>query len=162
MSYYCQRLPDKLYYEDYFSLEHLIEEAYRVFLNDLFNYKVVFNAKPVHFFENPIRDGFEQGFYHCTTTKSDMKKGRTHDVNRLERIPWIKPILENVNCELSCCDGFMVWTEPLSNKTHIYMDSERYLIVLIEKENVYDFITAFYVEGTSQHKKLMNRYYKHG
>jgi hypothetical protein len=159
---YCRRLPDRLYFEDYSSIERMIEDAHHIFGREIFNSKIIFNNKPVYFFETPIVAGYEQGFYHCTTTDSDMKAGRTLDVYRVERVPWIGPIIKNVDCELDCCDGFMIWIDPRKDKTHIYMDGERYLIVLEEKKNVYNFITAFYVERISQHRKLISKYNKYG
>lgn len=161
MSNYCIHVPDKLEYSDYSNIDDLVDFAYNIFLKDLYNGKLIYNDKPIYFFEKPIVDGLKQGFYHCTTTKSEMRLGRTHDVYRLERINWIKPIIENVNCTEKDCSGIISWVDAFTNKTHIYMPDKRYLIVLIEKNNVYDFITAFNVDGEPQHRKLMSSYVKH-
>ena len=47
-------------------------------------------------------------------------------------------------CGLSC---FVKYVEPYKNteRTHLFNEQERYLIILEERENYYLLITAFYI-----------------
>lgn len=157
MYYYCEILPDMLNYNNYNSPDDLLKKAYIIFKRDLYNQKIKLNSKPILFFENPVKNGFEQGFYHCTSNSSNQSPQRTIDIYRTQRINWIKPIIENFPCSHNCCDGPLTWIDSAKNYLHIYHHEERFLIVLNERDFVYDFITAFFVEKESQHRKLLKK-----
>ena len=158
MTVICIELPEKMDYSDYLNIEDLIADSHQYFLSDLYNEKIRFRGKNIFFFDSPIIEGYEQGFYHCTTSSSEMRSGRFHDVDRLERIVWIKSIIMNCDIGFPCSNDILYWIDPLSKKTHIYLYSEKYLIVLEEKETIYNFITSFYVDSIPQHKKLLRKY----
>lgn len=152
-------IPNKLDYDNYHNIEELIKHAYSVFKEDLYNCKLIYNKKPIYFFNTPFVNGYEQGFFHICTTKSEMNNKRGFDVFRLERVNWIKPIIDLLSQENQYSDEILIWVNNKTLKTHIYTHSLRYLIVLEEKKFVYNFITAFYINNQPQHKKLMKAYY---
>lgn len=160
MNSFCKHLPDQLDYSDFNSIDDLIEAAYNIFLDELFNMKVLYNSKPIFFFVHPINDGYKQGFYHCTTTKSNSNSRRIHDIYRLERVNWIKPIIENVDCREPRCSGVYNWCERTTGRHYLYMADFRYVIILEEKKNVFNFITSFYVNNESQHRKLISKFHQ--
>ena len=77
----------------------------------------------------PIRDGKEATFYHMTTTGKD-EENRTLEIDRSERIPWARPLIESeTHADLR------VWTERKKGETriHIWHHAEDYVVVISER-----------------------------
>ncbi|MEC9485835.1 MAG: hypothetical protein UMR38_08240 [Candidatus Izemoplasma sp.] len=159
---FCKLLPEPYDYHSYETEEEFMSDIYDYFQRTLFNNKIIFKTKPVFFFVRPLEEDREQGFYHITTY--GKKGSRTLDVYRATRINWIKPIIDNYNCTFKCCEGILNWVNPETKREHIYMVEDRFVIVLKEKRNVFELITAFYVpeSNTRQHKKYLEDYFKYG
>lgn len=73
-----------------------LEAAYSVFRADFIITRPQLGGLQIVCRRDPICDGKEAGFWHCTSEGSD-EDSRTPDLRRLERIRWIKPILEHAD-----------------------------------------------------------------
>src|SRR5579864_6331534 len=100
---------------------------------------------------DPIYDGKEAGFWHCTSV-GKTEDDRIPDLRRCERIEWLRAIIEN-------CDDTRVerWTtEKKGDCRHYLWFNEEYLISLGVRKNYWQLITAFCTEKEHSRKKLRN------
>lgn len=121
-----------------------------IYLGELTEGSLRFNNKKVSFKKHPIECDKEQTYFHLTTKSTN--KGiplseREPDLRRCERLHWIRPSLETDHVDLCGLSCFVKYVEPYKNteRTHLFNEQERYLIILEERENYYLLITAFYI-----------------
>lgn len=117
-----QWLPAKLNQDDYTTIESFKKAAYGYFLKDFIKSKPTINGKTIL--------ANDRIFEHIVTKGPEGK--RTLNYERCEHVPWIKPILENVNKEEVKC-----WTEESPEtvsleviKIALIFPTYAYLIVL--------------------------------
>src|SRR5262245_1290201 len=67
---------------------------YNIFHADFVVNKTQYCKKYVNF-SRTIENGKEKTFWHLTTREDRISKQRLTDFRRCERLPWLKPILEN-------------------------------------------------------------------
>jgi hypothetical protein len=83
----------------------------------------------------------EEGFWHVVTR--GRADDRLFDPARARCLPWIEPMLtENL-------DGLSRWADVHGSgatRLHFWMEAERYVVILQERENVASLVTAFFVE----------------
>ena len=134
---------------------------YDIFKNDILN-NLYLNGKKVELRES-IQEGQEkeEAFYHLTCTDYiGQTKYRYPDFNRSKRLKLIKPIIENVNncpnCNEQQCNGILLWKKPYKStyRYHLYLESQKYIVVIEERTSYYLLITAFYVHPSKEEHYL--------
>lgn len=175
MNIYCSWLPE----ESQINLNNLpseIDLAYNVFCNDFISSTPTFNGFPVRVRRYPEDKQKNRyfSFNHITTkdysrinnkNSSEYTK-REPDIRRIERIAWVRKIIEHPVCspKLDCnCEGIKTWYEEYKGtyRVNIMLESENFMIVL-EKENkdaeFYLLITAFYFNNDYEKNKRIKKY----
>ncbi len=121
--------------------QRYIDAVYAVFHRDLIASQPRFRGRWVHCRRDPIIDGKEAGFWHCTSEGKD-EVSRTPDLRRCERVAWIRATIENSN------DATIdIWVRDdgrRGRRVHIWYNEE-YLVVLGERKarSRYQLVTAF-------------------
>ncbi len=142
--------------------DEYLEEIYKIFYSDVIKKRLIYkNTLVRHTGENEYEDGKLILFWHII--QKEGEKERQPELRRMERIPWIKPITDNVNSPF-----IYIWREKRGHdfRDHILLDDKsenHYLIVISvrEKKNYTDYflITAF-PPGKNYLKNLFRRYKK--
>ncbi|MDP8220950.1 MAG: hypothetical protein P9X26_06370 [Candidatus Stygibacter frigidus] len=142
--------------------DSFLERIYRIFYTDIVQKRLIYKntlVRPAD--ENCFEDDKLKLFWHIIQKQGE--KERQPDLRRMERIPWIKPITDNIDSQY-----IYLWREKKGHelRDHILLDDKsyhHYLIVLSvrEKRNYTDYflITAFPPEKNYL-KNLLKRYKK--
>ncbi len=137
---------------------------YSIFRKDFIDSHPYFENKIVNIRKHPMEFDKEEAFFHITCQDYSKSNNRQPDLRRCERIRWVRAFIENYNkCSTSfcdSCDGVKIWSEPYGNteRTHLLLEEERYIVVLEKRNNYVLLITAFYFEHDHALKKKLNHY----
>ena len=137
----------------------LMETLYALFLRDFVQAPMYYNGNQIWFFPEKERDK-ELIFWHLVEREDPPKSGnRVADFRRSERLPWARPMLDNVgdtailNWDYEEGDGGI--------RTYVWLQDFDYLIVMKRYENGgRRLITAHYVDYESKRRKLLTKYGK--
>lgn len=152
-------LPEKIYLHNYANdWTCFMQAVYEVFKKDFIETRPNFRGKRLGLKRHPERDGKSATFWHMTTI-GEVESERELALERCQRIPWPRPIIEN-----STNTALKVWAEPIgtSRRIHIWLEVESYLVVLDDRREYILPWTAFYVEKEHQRKKYNKRWQKYG
>lgn len=169
----CNWLPS----ERNIDLNNLPEEtkkAYKIFCNDFVSSTPYFNGMPVKFRKYPIDEKTKRfyAFDHITTRDYEHLQGnstdltdRNPDIRRIERISWVRKIIEHPNCkpsEFCNCKGVLTWYEEYKKtyRVNLLLYDEYFMVVLEKRKNSdnYTLITAFYLENDMERKTRYKKY----
>src|SRR5206468_952563 len=115
-----------------------VDEVYAIFHRDLVASKPCYKGRPVTLRVDPRHDGKVWAFWHCISDGPDEAE-RIPDPRRLERIAWIRPLIEHVGQP-----GLDDWvTERGSDLRTCLWLAESYLVVLAHRAWHYRLITAY-------------------
>jgi hypothetical protein len=143
-----------------------ITGVYAVFCADFKVGPPLFRGTYVQF-DRRIKPGdtYEEGFWHLIQHSQREGAPRLPNLRSMERIPWCKPMVEN-----SRRPAVKTWDyeKKLGKiRTYIWLVNYKYVVVLehklMGKTKGTPFwgvilITAYYVEGDSSARSLLNRY----
>lgn len=126
-----------------------IDAVYTVFREDFVENQPQFEGRWVRFRRDPIFDGKEAGFWHCTS-EGPREDERTPDLRRCERIRWLRAVIEH-----STDERVDVWTSDRRGefRTTLWFNEE-YLIVLADRGRYWQLITAFVTDREHTRRKL--------
>lgn len=132
-----------------------IDAVHAAFQRDFVTSRPLFLGYPVGYRRDPIYDGKEAGFWHCTS-EGQNEDDRTPDFRRCERIGWVRAIIENANAP-----GIDMWSKRHSGETRtLIWYREEFLIVLALRSNrttrseYYQLITAYCTMEVHRRRKL--------
>lgn len=122
-----------------------------------------FIQNPTHYlgqrigFEKIIEEGKEKAFWHITTREDKESGERFTDLRRCERLPWLKPILENagnpeiLSWEYTEGDGVI--------KVYVWLKDYDYVAIMKKtRKGFLILLTAFWVEHEYMKRALMKKY----
>lgn len=94
--------------------------------------------------------------YNHLTTKGDMDScARLPDLRRYECIYILKDMLVNTSC--NNCSNYYVWEkEEKYLKEKIFCPKTGYLIILLKRNSIYKFVSAYFISSTLKKQKLIN------
>lgn len=148
-------LPEKIILDDYQGDWQKFENAvYQAFYNDFVLTKPIYRNIRLGLKKNPLIDGKEYTFYHFITEgKNENQRIQMED--RMERIRWPKPIIEN-----SYDQSLLVWKNKRGNETRILLwhQQSEYLVVLSERTGYILPWTAYPVTENNRKNKLRKEY----
>ncbi len=100
--------------------------------------------------------GRSEGFIHLSTCTDFATGQRFFDALRSERIPWIKPTIDNV----ADTQNIKIWEirKKGKQKVNILIENERYHIVLTRYKKVFNLTTAYYVDQNHSLRKLLKEH----
>jgi hypothetical protein len=158
----CDWLPPLVLQDSNTSNEEYLDLLYFIFSNDFIDSHPIFDNKIVKIRFHPRVDNREQAFYHVTTCGDST---RELDIDRCERIRWIRAFIEHASCHkatCSDCNGMKMWSEPYHGNARIkiFLSEERYLVVLEKRTRYVLLITAYYVSYDHSLAKLEKSYAK--
>lgn len=141
-----------------------IDAVYAVFVRDFVTTIPQFKGKKV-LFDRATEEGRPRTFNHITTEEDHASKQRVLSLRRCERIGWIKSILENADDP-----AVLVWEKEQKTskgravRTYLYLEQEKFLVIVEELSHGHYLITAIYVDLPHQHRKHLKAYaaYKKG
>lgn len=157
-------LPDLICLEDYGNDWSPYEQAiYQIFKTDFIDTSPIFEGKNVHIRKHPMEFGKEEAYFHVTCQDYTKNGERIPDLRRCERIKWIKAFIENTSCDSYSCDecsGIKIWSEPYKNasRVHIFLEEQRYMVVLEVRERYVLLVTAFYLQYDHALRKQVKHY----
>lgn len=137
-------------------LQDLIEAAYKVFKKDFLTDPLPQHKGKIVICNNSIgKEGKESGFWHLI--EHDFRKigVRTVDIRSAEKLPWLKPIIENYNKPEVIC-----WEikENGEIKTYIWLKKFEYVAVLSNQKNSYFLKTASHINYNHYRRLLEKKY----
>lgn len=128
---------------------------YKIFHSDFFISKT-------NHYETPVRvsrkkeDGKELTFWHITTRTNESSE-RLPDHRRCERLPWLKPMLEQ-----SSHPDVLAWESTEGDgtlKTYVWLKDHDYIAIMkTTKKGHLMLITAYWVEYENTKRKLLKKY----
>lgn len=125
---------------------------YVYFIRDLLSAQIMFNGKPLRF-RRGMEDGKVKPFWHITS-KNEDNGDRLPDFRRIERMPWIRAIIENVNTpEVQSWQ----YEEQSEIRTYLWLREHDYVVILSDAPHSVFLVTAFYVEGN--YRRSLERKY---
>ena len=137
----------------------LMESLYALFLRDFVHAPVHYEGHMVWFFPEKERNK-ELIFWHLVEREDPPNSGnRVADFRRSERLPWARPMLENLgqpeilNWDYEEGDGGI--------RTYVWLKDFDYLIVMKRyRDGRRRLITAHYLDYESKRKSLAKKYDK--
>lgn len=148
-------LPDKILLENFNGDWVQFENAvYEVFCKDFVYSQPIYNGTKLGLKKHPLKDGKEYTFWHFISSGED-EQNRLHDIERMERISWPKPIIES-----SEDSNILVWQNKRNNETRIllWLQNQDYLVVLAERKGYILPWTAYLVKEKNRKAKLQKEY----
>ncbi len=115
---------------DYPNVVALEVAAYAIFQRDWAK-RLVFRGDEVRVHCHPHRANADRWhtYWHCVTEGELEERRTTPIVDRLERVPWSRPVIEN---EADGMSGIKVWANIRGRDQHvcIWLEPQNYLVVL--------------------------------
>lgn len=127
-------------------------KMYGIFLNDISKNPLIINGKAVKYNSNPsthpICRGKAKAFEHIITRESKIAGKRNFDVERANKIHWIRPIIENAaDFRIKY---FEKVNDDLINQQFYWFDEKDCIIILREINPDLLLITSFSVDFENQ------------
>ena len=117
-----------------------------------------FRLERVHVIRRPHPARSDRGYtyWHAVTKGQSESKRTTPETERLERIPWARPVIENEDCPHS---SIKVWSNRRGSSTHIciWFDRINYLIVL--KQLTVNYLLKTTYSPQSRRRQQLHREY---
>lgn len=129
---------------------------YRIFCTDFIDSKTHFCEKHVSI-PKDLEDGKHKTFWHVTTRDDKGSGQRLPDLRRCERLPWLKPLLENPTKPEVLAWEFM--EDDGSVNIYVWLKDQDYIAIIKKTKKGYLILrTAYWVEYGNTKKKLMKKY----
>lgn len=158
-------LPELVPCQDWGRWKEYENELYAIFKSDFIDDSPSYENKPVRIRKHPMEHDREEAFWHVTCCDFAKDNDRKPDINRCERIRWIRSFIENSNCnDPFCeeCDGMLVWStifpKTKSPRVKILLEEERYVVIVEVRKEYCLLITAFYIDQDHRLRKLRGEY----
>jgi hypothetical protein len=125
-----------------------------VFRNDFVDNKPLYKGERLALKIHPITNGREKTYYHLTHEGVE-EDNRVPNMERMERIGFPKPIIEN-----SENSNVLVWRNKRGTNERILIlyEDENYLVVLEDRKNYLLFWTAYYIRYNNKIRRLKKEY----
>ena len=157
MTINCKWLP-KENTLDLNEFEKEIDKAYEEFEHDFIKSFPIFDGLPVRvrrYPEDELKHRYS-AFNHITTRDYNHINGknssnydnREPDIRRIERITWVRKLIEHPNCrpqEICNCKGTFAWFVDYKGKkrANILHYTEMFMVVLEKRKDFYLLVTSF-------------------
>ncbi len=145
-------LAPELCYADYGGdWQGFLEQVYVAFERDFKETRPVFRSLPVVIDTRRGPDGREEAFWHLTSRKPMASAEREMDIPRSERVPWVRPIIENAEDR-----AVSSWRNKRKGETRwlLWVEELDYLVVLAKKRRVFVLVTAYPTDREHTRRKL--------
>lgn len=138
-----------------------VAELYKIFENDFIVTNTMFLGKKVVFDNTYKNSPYPEGFWHLITRVDHKTDERLPDFRRSERLPWIKPIIEQFRePEIKFWHNIEPSRRGADDKYYLWYEKGNFLVILKARKKNYFLATSFYVDGYNV--KKFERKYKAG
>lgn len=132
------------------------DALYQLFRDDFVESQIDYQGYNVWFFPE-MEDGKEKVFWHLTSRVDKETGDRLPDLRRSERLPWVKPMLENhFHSEV------LAWDHEEGDgsvKTYVWLKNFDFVVIMKKYlDRRRRLITSYCVEYPNAKKKLMKKY----
>jgi len=170
----CEWLPPlaKVSPWEYSKQNNTYEMLYQIFSYDIKNNNLNYLGFGVWFFPD-MDDGKEQIFWHLTSREKKARKvprrkrkfydgdtipaQRYPDLRRSERLPWVKPLIENPNES-----EVLAWDYKEGDgviKTYVWLKDYEFIVIMKKyRDNSRRLVTSFYVDSDYTYKDFERKY----
>ena len=155
------------------------DKLYEIFRQEFILSRPIFRGLPVKIRATPKWNSREESFWHLTCRDYSHKAGtpefRDPDIERSSRIHWARAFIENYDkCVIPCifypeCGGVYIWNgshKPKNGRprtrTKLFLEEESYLLVLEDREDHYQLITAHVITEEWSLKSIKREMKKKG
>ncbi len=132
------------------------EQLYEVFCNDFIESQPRYKGQNVWFFPEK-EDGKEKIFWHLTSREDSESGGRLPDPPRSERLPWVRPMLEQ-----SEKPEILTWDHEEGDgsiKTYVWLEHFDFVVIMKKyPDGRRRLVTAFWLEYGNAKRKLRKKY----
>lgn len=158
-------LPELIVCESFADWEKYEERIYSAFKADFIDSRPEYGSKPVHIRRHPVEHGREEAFWHVTCCDYSHDGDRSPDMNRCERVKWVRAFIEHSDCnDPLCeeCDGVFAWStiyqKTKNPRVKILLEKERYVVIIEIREKYCLLITAYYIDQDHRLKKMLDEF----
>jgi hypothetical protein len=131
-------------------------------LHEIFHRDFIFNQ--VHYrsykviqYSYEMVDGKERAFWKLTSREDKQVGDRLPDLRRSERLPWLKPMIENSNHS-----DILTWESTEGDgvvKIYVWLKDHDYVAIMKKpKRGALILLSAHWLEYSNAKKKLMKKY----
>ena len=152
----CDWLPNIIEYASFNGeYQKFFDETYRKLIDDFYKEHVFLDKRPVHLLPDEADDGRLKIYWHIGGDDGNSLN-KELDTRRIEKIPWIKAIIENY-----MAPEVRVWRVDAKGGTRLclWLTSEDYIVVLKERRLKLLLITA-YTPLTKGHEIELEEQYR--
>lgn len=134
-----------------------LSASYQAFCDGFVGQEIAFQGKRVSLKRHPVEAGKEATFWHMVS-QGKTEADREIDLRRMERIGWLRAIIDNGP---STC--FVMWTEEVRGepRIHLWCEEEGYMFVLADRGTYVLPWTAYFVEHEHRRKRITRRAKQH-
>ena len=140
---------DPWQHDTYEGLYHLFEQDFKVS-------QATYAGQDVWFFPD-IEDGKEKIFWHLTSRKIDNADDRMPDLRRCERLPWVRPIIDQPGQP-----EVLAWDHEEGDgsiRTYVWLEDFDFVVIMKKYPNGgRRLITSFWVEYENTKRKFKIKY----
>lgn len=129
--------------------EEILDRLYSVFSRDFKQTTTYHNGLRVSYNHTIKSDGSgkEEGFWHVVSKEVRSTSERQFDHSRAKRLPWAKPLMETTETRDVKIWQYNEGTRDKGVRTYIWLEGFHYVLILLRKNEIFYWITAFYVES---------------
>jgi len=144
------------------SWEDILNEIYTAFERDFKLHKVQHFDTDVDFDRRILPDGQEkeEGFWHIVEREDKDLQDRSFDIERAERLPWIRAILESDENEDVLVFDYDHGAKDKGIRRYVWLKKHDFVVILKAKEEIFYLITAFYIDSKWKRKDFQDKYNK--
>jgi len=132
------------------------ENLYCLFEKDLKETQPIYDNQVIWFFPE-MEDGKEKIFWHLTSREDKEAGERLPDLRRSERLPWVRPILDNPEKP-----EVTAWDHEEGNgtvKTYVWLENYNFVVIMKKyPDGRRRLITSFWVEYENTKNSLRKKF----
>ena len=147
-------LPEIIHTNRFTNERDLLTHAQNIFIHDFIEYPPELNHTRVLTRTDKTKNGYYRTFWHIVT-EGDHTENDKVDLNRLEKLQWINPIIDG-----QPDSDWWIWEtkRKKDDRILIYSKKYRYLIVIDKRKDNVVFWTAYPITYDHVERKLEKEY----
>lgn len=148
-------LPELVLFESYGGdWSTYVNAVYHYYKCDFIENRPYFENFPIFTRFHPPYENKGATFWHLIS-EGKVEEERTPDIRRCERIRWLRAIIDRANTdEIHSWETFRPWKNQTQRRINFCTPDFGYVVVIAERKEGFDLVTAFCVENSYRREKL--------